>query len=127
MSKLVLIGVGGFIGSVLRFLISGYVQQVTKSVQFPYGTLTVNLVGCLLIGFLSQLADTRGVFTAELRVLVFMGILGGFTTFSTFSNESMNLLRDGENIFALANVAAHVTFGLAAVWLGRILAYQLWR
>ncbi len=127
MSKLLLIGVGGFIGSVLRYWVSGYVQQVTKSVEFPYGTLVVNLIGCFVIGFLSQLAETRGVFTAESRAFVFIGVLGGFTTFSTFGNESMNLLRDGENVFSLANVGAHMAFGLGAVWLGRTLAYLIWR
>jgi len=66
--------------------------------------LTVNVIGCLLIGFLSQLAETRGVFTSELRSLLFIGLLGGFTTFSTFGNESMNLLRDREDMFALANI-----------------------
>ena len=58
---------------------------------------------------------------------MFAGFLGGFTTFSTFSNETMNLLRDGENLWALANVGAHVTFGLGAVWLGRTVAYLIWR
>ena len=127
MGKMLWIGIGGFVGSVLRYLVSGYVQQATKSVQFPYGTLAVNLVGCLIIGFLSQLANTRGVFSAELRVFVFVGVLGGFTTFSTFGNESMNLLGDGENILALVNVGAHIAFGLGAVWLGRTLAYLIWR
>lgn len=127
MSKILLIGVGGFIGSVLRYWVSGYVQQVTRSVEFPYGTLVVNLIGCFVIGFLSQLADTRGVFTAESQAFVFIGVLGGFTTFSTFGNESMNLLRDGENAFSLANVGAHMAFGLGAVWLGRTSAYLIWR
>ncbi len=127
MSKLFLIGIGGFIGSVLRYLVSGYVQQITKSVEFPYGTLMVNLIGCGLIGFLSQLADTRGVFTAESRSFVFIGLLGGFTTFSAFGNETMNLLSDGENFFALANIAAHIVLGLGAVWIGRTAAYLIWR
>jgi len=127
MSKVILVGVGGFIGSILRYLLSGYVQQWTQSAGFPFGTLAVNLVGCLAIGFLSQLADSRGVFTAETRALVFVGVLGGFTTFSTFSNESMNFLRDGENFPAVLNVGAHIILGLGAVWLGRAIAYWIWR
>ncbi len=127
MGRIFLIGVGGFIGSVLRYWVGGYLQQVTKSVAFPYGTLAVNLIGCFVIGFLSQLADTRGVFTAESRAFVFIGVLGGFTTFSTFGNESMNLLRDGENISALVNVGAHIAFGLGAVWSGRTLTDLIWR
>jgi fluoride exporter len=126
-SKAILIGLGGFVGSVTRYLLSGYVQEMLKNATFPYGTLVVNLAGCFIIGLLSQLADARGVFTAESRALVFIGFLGGFTTFSTFSNETMNLLRDGENLWAFANVGAHVIFGLAAVWLGRTVAYLIWR
>lgn len=127
MNKLFLIGFGGFIGSILRYVVSGYVQQITKSVIFPYGTLAVNLIGCFIIGFLSQLADTRGIFTPETRALVFIGFLGGFTTFSTFSNESVNLLRDGENVLAFVNAGIHFLFGFGAVWVGRTLSYLLWR
>ncbi|PYV41862.1 MAG: hypothetical protein DMG06_15795 [Acidobacteria bacterium] len=82
---------------------------------------------CLVIGFLSQLAEARGVFMAESRAFVFIGVLGGFTTFSTFSNETMNLLRDGERLLAVVNIAAHLVPGLIAVWLGRVLAYEIWR
>src|SRR5690349_9484231 len=127
MNKILLVGAGGFVGSVLRYLASGYVQQITKSAIFPYGTLVVNLIGCFVIGFLSQLADTRGVFTPELRVLIFIGFLGGFTTFSTFGNESVNLFRDGENFLALVNAGLHFVLGLAAVWLGRTLSFLIWR
>ena len=127
MSKVFLVGTGGFIGSVLRYLVSGYVQQITRSIQFPYGTLAVNLIGCFIIGFLSQLADAHGVFTAESRALVFVGVLGGFTTFSTFGNETLNFLREGENFSALVNVGAHIVLGLGAVWLGRNAAYLIWR
>jgi CrcB protein len=126
MGKLLLVGAGGFIGSVLRYLASGYVQQWTQTASFPYGTLAVNVLGCLVIGFLSQLAETRGVFTPETRALVFVGVLGGFTTFSTFSNESLNLLRGNEVFPALANIAAHLLLGLGAVWLGRALAFWIW-
>lgn len=126
MYRIFLVGIGGFIGSVLRYLASGYAQDLSGSVGFPYGTLFVNLTGCFVIGFLSFLADMRGVFTAETRALVFVGILGGFTTFSTFGNESMNLLRDGEKISALFYVGAHVFFGIALVWLGRTAAYLIW-
>ena len=127
MGRILLVGVGGFIGSILRYAVSGYVQQWTKSVDFPYGTLAVNLIGCLAIGFLSQLAETHGVFTAESRAFVFVGVLGGFTTFSSFGNETMNMLRDGESLLALANITAQLVLGLGAVWLGRVLAYGIWR
>jgi len=127
MGKLFLIGAGGFVGSVLRYLVSGYVQRLTNNFEFPYGTLAVNLLGCLTIGALSYLVDMRGMFTPESRTFVFVGLLGGFTTFSTFGNESVALLRDGENLSALANVGAHVVAGLGAVWAGRALAALVWR
>jgi len=126
-NKALLVGVGGFVGSILRYWISGWVQQVTASAGFPFGTLAVNLLGCLVIGFLSQLADMRGVFTPETRALVFVGVLGGFTTFSTFSNETFNLFRNNEVFSALTNLALQVVLGLGAVWLGRTLAYWIWR
>ncbi len=126
MGKLFLAGIGGFIGSSLRYAVGGYVQQISRSADFPYGTLAVNLIGCFVIGFLSQLAESRGVFTAESRTFVFIGILGGFTTFSAFGNETMNLWRDGQNTLAMANIAAHVVLGLGAVWISRALAYQIW-
>jgi CrcB protein len=89
--KIFLAGIGGFVGSILRYSVSGFVQDVSRSIHFPYGTLAVNLIGCFAIGFLSQLAETRGLFTAETRTLVFVGVLGGFTTFSAFGNKQQNL------------------------------------
>lgn len=127
MLNILLVGIGGFIGSIARYLTSGYVQQMTQSVGFPYGTLAVNLIGCFVIGVLAELADARGVFTTESRSFVFVGILGGFTTFSSFSNETMNLMRDGEMLPAFANVSVHIVLGLGAVWLGRLVAHAIWR
>ena len=98
MYKLLFVGTGGFIGAVLRYWVSGFIQELSKSNMFPVGTLVVNFLGCLVIGFLSQLAEDYGLFSVESRVLVFTGILGGFTTFSTFGNETMSLLRDGQNL-----------------------------
>lgn len=121
------VGVGGFIGSASRYLLGNYVQQVSKSVDFPYGTLVVNLIGCFTIGFLSQLAEARGVFNSQTRALVFVGLLGGFTTFSSFGNETLNLARDGQMFSALANIGANVLLGLVMVWIGRTVAYLVWR
>lgn len=127
MANILMVGVGGFIGSVARYLLSEWAQMISKSIDFPFGTLTVNLLGCFVIGFLSQLAETRGVFTSESRAFVFIGILGGFTTFSSFGNDTFNLARDGEMWNALANIGANVIFGLAFVWLGRTAAYLIWK
>jgi CrcB protein len=127
MTNILLVGIGGFIGSVMRYLASGYVQQASRSVDFPYGTLAVNVAGCFVIGFLSQLAEGRGLFTSESRLFVFTGILGGFTTFSSFGNETLNLVRGSQMMNAFANVGANVVIGLFAVWLGRTVSYMIWR
>ena len=126
MYRILLVGIGGFVGSVLRYLAGGFVQDLSKSVAFPYGTLAVNVIGCFVIGFFSYLAESRGLFTAESRAFVFVGILGGFTTFSTFGNETINLWRDGEHSFVFANIASQIILGLGAVWLGRVLAFKIW-
>ncbi|MDH5738866.1 MAG: fluoride efflux transporter CrcB [Nitrospira sp.] len=124
---LFLIGTGGFIGSILRYLLSGYAQHLSKSIQFPFGTLAVNIVGCALVGFLAELADHRGVISGEARAFLMVGILGGFTTFSAFGNETMNLLRDGEMTLAFGNIIGHTVLGLAAVWAGYSTAYLIWK
>ena len=121
------VALGGALGSTSRYLLGTWTQSLSKSIDFPYGTLTVNLIGCFVIGFLSQLAEARGAFTSESRAFVFIGILGGFTTFSSFGNDTINLLRDGETVNALANIGANVIVGLALVWLGRTVAYWIWK
>ncbi len=128
MSKIILlVGIGGCLGAMLRYGASGYVQQLAQSGDFPYGTIFVNILGCFLIGFLSQLAESQGLLSAEVRAMLIPGFLGGFTTFSTFTNESLNLFRDSESPLALLNIAAHILLGLGAVWLGRALAFMIWR
>ena len=121
------VALGGALGSVSRYLLGTWIQSLSKSIDFPYGTLTVNLIGCFVIGFLSQLAESRGAFTPESRALVFVGVLGGFTTFSSFGNDTINLLREGKTFNALANVGANVIVGLLLVWLGRSVAYWIWK
>jgi len=125
--SIVFVALGGALGSVSRYLLGTWIQSVSKSIDFPFGTLMVNLIGCFVIGFLSQLAEARGVFTSETRALVFVGVLGGFTTFSSFGNDTINLLRDGEMVNALANVGANVILGLFLVWLGRTVAFWIWK
>ena len=125
--SVIYVALGGALGSVSRYLLGTWTQSLSKSIDFPYGTLTVNLIGCFVIGFLSQLAEARGVFTPEARAFVFIGILGGFTTFSSFGNDTLNLLRDGGTVNALANIGATVIVGLALVWLGRTVAYWIWK
>jgi CrcB protein len=127
MGKFLIIGLGGGLGAVLRYILSGLVQNWSKSISFPYGTLTVNLLGCLLIGLLTGLAETRGLFSPEARLFIFVGLLGGFTTFSTFGNETFNLILSRESVLAVLNLATHIVLGIGMVWVGRILAASLWR
>lgn len=127
MTKLLLVGLGGFAGSALRYWLGGMVQAAAGGGTFPYGTLAVNVIGCFAIGCLSQLGETQGALSPGSRALLVVGLLGGFTTFSAFGNETLNLLRDSQRLAALANVGANVLMGLCAVWLGRVAAHALWR
>ncbi len=124
---MMIVALGGALGSVFRYLLGTWTQSLSKSIDFPYGTLAVNWLGCFLIGFLAQLAEASGAFASETRLFVFIGILGGFTTFSSFGNETINLLREGGTLNALANVGANVIVGLLLVWLGRNVAFWIWR
>jgi fluoride exporter len=118
--KIFLIGAGGFIGAVSRYYLGGYIHQLLNKQDFPYGTITVNMIGCLIIGFLGGLAESRQLFSGETRLFVFIGLLGAFTTFSTFGYETMKLLWDNQLFKASLNVGAHIILGLFAVWLGNI-------
>lgn len=113
-----IVGVGGFLGALARYGLSGLIHRYPGTADFPYGTLVVNLTGCLVIGVFAGLMEARQVFSPELRVFVLVGVLGGFTTFSTFGYESFMLLRDTEYLRVLANVGIHVIVGVALVWLG---------
>lgn len=119
MGTFLLIGTGGFFGAILRYVFSNYIQNWLKITQFPIGTLVVNLIGCLLIGALAQLAEARDIFTPETSSLIFLGFLGAFTTFSTFSSDSFNFFREGQNLFFYLNIGGSVILGLVAVWAGR--------
>jgi CrcB protein len=127
MRNLFIIGMGGFCGAILRYMVSGGIQRWSQSVDFPFGTLAVNLIGCLIIGMLSRLDEVRSVLSPEMRFFIMIGLLGAFTTYSTFSNEAMNLINDQRFQSALLYVGTHVVLGLAAVLLGRISTYLIWR
>ncbi len=118
MMIVVLVGAGGMIGAVSRYLVGGWVHDLLGDPSFPYGTLTVNILGCLLIGLLVGLAESRQVLGAETRAFLLIGLLGGFTTFSAFGLETVNLVRDGELLGAFSNVGLQVVVGLTAVWVG---------
>jgi CrcB protein len=125
MLQIVLVGVGSLIGGVLRFGLSTWVHRVLDNPWFPYGTLVVNSLGSLLIGFLAGLAESRLAFTSEARLFIFVGILGGFTTFSSFALETLSLARDTQSAAALANIGLQLTLGLVAVWIGNVMAHAM--
>lgn len=116
--KILLVGAGGFFGSISRYLMSGWVHTLIEKPVFPYGTLAVNVLGCFLIGLLNGIFETRQVLNPEMRLLVFVGFLGGFTTFSTFGYELFSFLRDNQYFSAALNMSLSVVLGLFAVWLG---------
>ncbi len=125
--RLGIIGAGGFVGAVMRYLVSGWVQYRSGSIIFPFGTMSVNMIGCLVIGFLTFLVESRSFFSPELRSFVLIGLLGAFTTFSTFGNETLGLIRDNRIDLAVINAGIQVFVGVGMVWLGRILAASIWR
>lgn len=118
MLKLGLVALGGFFGAAGRYLLAGAVHRLFTNATFPYGTLVVNISGCLLIGLFAGLSDSRQLFSPEFRSFMLLGVLGGFTTYSSFGYETFALFTDGEMIRAAANVVLHVLLGLFAVWLG---------
>lgn len=120
MFKLFLIGLGGFLGASARYGIVCYYSKSNSPI--PLETLLINAGGCLIIGLLGGLSEYRGIFSPEVKAFLFVGILGGFTTFSTFSYESVSLFRNYELVWAFLNIFLHVFLGLSATWFGIILS-----
>jgi CrcB protein len=118
MKAILLVALGGAVGSVARYKLSGLVLHHTIDWRFPAGTFAVNVMGCLVAGVLAGLAQKHDLLSADVRVLLFTGLLGGFTTFSAFGLETMHLMKRGDLGVAAANVVLSVLAGLAALWLG---------
>ncbi len=116
-----LIFIGGGAGAVMRFLIANRVQH-HFGIGFPWGTLIVNVLGCLGIGFATSWFEQRGLIHPQIRFLLLVGFFGGFTTFSTFGLETWRLLESGQFLAALGNVFGSVLAGLTALYLGIVLA-----
>jgi len=121
---LLFVGLAGFAGAVSRYLVGGWVHRFVPA-TFPYGTLTVNVLGSLLLGAVFELATVRTGLAPEVRLIVGVGFLGAFTTFSSFSLETMNLMREGSYALAGLNVGSNVVLCLVAVWLGIVLVRLL--
>jgi CrcB protein len=117
MKQMLVVGLGGLVGSIARYKVGGVILHHTAAWRFPLSTFVVNLVGCFVIGALAALVEHRDYFSADTRLFLFTGLLGGFTTFSAFAYEGVFLLRRGEIVVAGAYAALSVVGGLAAVWL----------
>jgi fluoride exporter len=122
--QLILIALGGALGSLCRYGLSTTVQRFS-SPFFPYGTFVVNVLGCLVFGIIIAAARQRFVLGPSERAFLLIGILGGFTTFSTFTYETFALLQDGEFVRALANAGGQLICGLVALWAGYVLVAAL--
>ncbi len=122
MQNALAVGMGGFLGCIARYLVGVMVAHLVAAPVLPYATLLVNVVGCLLIGVLSTLAERPAGLSPPLQLFLMVGLLGGFTTYSTFGYQTVTLARTGQGGLALLNVAAHLLLGLGAVWCGIWLA-----
>lgn len=117
MEKYLFVGVGGFVGSVCRYGLSGLLYRVLGD-RFPYGTLAVNVLGCFSIGLFMTLFVGRWLVQPNLRLFLTIGILGGFTTFSTFSFETVELFKGGNVYLGCLNVVGSLFFCLGSTWAG---------
>jgi fluoride exporter len=117
LERTLVVGAGGFLGSAARYLVQGFVYRFLPA-DFPYATFLINVSGCYAIGFLAVLAEETLAIGPAARLFLMVGVLGGYTTFSTFGYETMVLVREGSGMRALVNVAGQVLLGLAAVWGG---------
>jgi CrcB protein len=114
---LLIIGTGGFLGSISRYLASRYVQNAI-STAFPFGTFIVNITGCFLIGFIYGLSERSSLLNPGWKMFLTVGFCGGFTTFSTFANENLALLRDGNFFYFIIYTGLSIFLGITATFLG---------
>jgi CrcB protein len=125
MKNALAVGFGGFFGCIARYLTGVLVVRLFDAPVFPYATLIVNIVGCLLIGLLGGLAEDTELISSEMQMFLVVGLLGGFTTYSAFGFQTLTLAREGRMLLAALNVSAHIILGLGAVWLGTLAAKQV--
>jgi len=118
MKPFLVVGLGGLIGSVLRYGLGGWVGRLKQGWTFPLETLVVNVIGCLVIGLLAGLSEGRGVFSPVTRAFLFVGLLGGFTTFSSYGYETFQLLRDGQWASAALSTTLQLALGVGGVAAG---------
>lgn len=121
MTKYLMVGIGGFLGSVIRFWVGGFIGNRWGS-RFPYGTFVVNVTGSFLIGLTVTFLAERAHWNPNLRYLIPIGFIGGYTTFSTFAYETFQNVQDGQILVAALNVSLSVVLGFVGVWSGVIAA-----
>ncbi|HEX5154025.1 MAG TPA: fluoride efflux transporter CrcB [Parafilimonas sp.] len=121
--NLLFIGIGGFMGSICRYLLQQFVQNNYPS-SIPYGTLIVNIIGCFIIGLVYELSSKGNLLSSEMRLFLATGICGGFTTFSSFAYENVSMVLDGEFLYPLLYLLMSVVIGFGAVHAG-ILSIKL--
>lgn len=119
--NLLIVGTGGLIGTVMRYLVQVHIEKLMGS-SFPLGTFLINILGSFIIGVVYGLAEKGNLIGPEWRLFLAVGLCGGFTTFSTFSADTLNLLKDNSIIQILSYTGGSVLFGLLAVYFGIILA-----
>ena len=120
MINVLLVGAGGALGAVARYGVTLAIGRLLSQPTFPWGVLVANVSGSLFIGVLAGIGDSRHVFSTEARLFLFIGLLGGFTTFSAISNDTLALLRVSNYVGALTNVCLTFALGLAAVGVGYV-------
>ncbi len=126
LKQILIVALGGAVGSVMRYKLGGFALHHTQAWNFPVSTFSVNVVGCFAIGIFAALVEHHDLFSPSIRLLLFTGLLGGFTTFSAFGYESVFLLRRGLVSVATGYVLLSVVCGLIAVGFGMKLVDQFW-
>lgn len=118
MQNILIVGLGGFLGSIARYKLGNFILHMTVQSRFPFSTFVVNVLGCLVVGILAGIVERYNLFAPEPRLFLFTGLLGGFTTFSAFGLEAIQLVRRNDLGIAALYVGASVILGITAVWLG---------
>jgi CrcB protein len=118
MRPLILVGIGGCIGAIVRYKLGGMILHHTVDWKFPFSTFVVNVLGCLIAGLLAGLVEHHDFFSLDIRLFLFTGLLGGFTTFSAFGLETVYLFQRHEPFMAVINIVMSVFVGVFALWLG---------
>lgn len=117
MNKYLIVGIGGFFGTIARFWVGGYIYE-RLGARFPYGTFVINCTGCFIVGLVMTILTERAYLSPNWRLLIPIGFVGAYTTFSTFEYETLMAVRDGAMLIAFLNITLSLIVGFACVWIG---------